>query len=132
MVLTTFDDETAIPLLIAATRHPDPNVRGTAAYDLGNRRRSSEGVVQSIIDRLADPNESVRRSAALALGKFPGQPDLIVLALLRCLHDPSGGVQECAAQSLGCLGENAKVAVPRLVQITKLQVRCARLQVLCD
>jgi len=116
-VLTGFDDEAVVPVLIEAMTNANPRVRVGAVIDLGYRRSSANGVVQSLLNRLADHDAIVRSAAAISLGKFPSQADLIVPALVVCLRDTNSSVQESAAQSLGCFGANAKVAVPQLVEM---------------
>jgi len=120
-VLTLFDDETAIPVLVGATTNSNAYVRSKAVVDLGYRKRSWVGVVQSVLACLTDPEEDVRSAAAFALQKFPSQAGVIVPALTLALQDPSLVVQVNAASSLGVLGEKAGAAAPALEAIVKLR-----------
>jgi hypothetical protein len=120
-VLTKFNDESVIPVLVRATTSHNSEVRKTAMVELGYRRSSAEGVIQSLVDGLADQDEYVRTAAVFASGKFPNQADLVVPALVLHLQDPSSTVRDMAASSLGALGEQAKAAVPALVEIVKRQ-----------
>ena len=118
-VLTRFNDEAVIPVLVRATTNQNSEVRKTALIELGYRRSSANGVIKSLMDGLADQDQNVRWAAAFALGKFPAQADLVVPALVQCLQDTSSTVRSMAVSSLGALGEKARPAVPALVDAVK-------------
>ncbi|EEF57544.1 HEAT repeat domain-containing protein [Pedosphaera parvula] len=114
-LLMNFDNETAIPILLQMATNNNAELRKTALLDLGYRRQGSNGVIQVVLTGLKDPDPNVRAVAVGMLSRFPSEADLVVPALVDILSDSS--LQHLAIQSLGELGEKARPAVPRLMEI---------------
>src|SRR6516165_8224641 len=55
---------------LEAVRDPDPRVRKTAIFKLGNVGPSDADVLPAVTAALKDPDAAVRREAILALVKF--------------------------------------------------------------
>lgn len=104
------DTEEALTALVAALRHPDPDVRRAAARGLG---RVGPPAIPRLKEALADPDREVRRMAVEALGWIgPGA----VPALIDALKDESPPSRRAAARALGRLGPAAKSAESALIE----------------
>jgi HEAT repeat protein len=114
-ILKNFDDGTAIPILLQMAKDKNAELRKTALLDLGYRRQGSNGVIQVMLAGLKDSDFNVRSTAVLMLSRFPSESDLVVPALVETLSDSS--LQSRSIQALGELGEKARPAVPRLIEI---------------
>lgn len=108
--------EAAVPALIQALRHPNPDARGMAAVTLGNLGPAAEDAVPALVAVIQDTNEepNIRTNAAMAVRGFaPSEilPDLI--ELLKC---EDGIVQYWVAESMRVYGT---AAVDRLVDAAR-------------
>lgn len=114
----------AIPLLEAALRHDNPEIRAAAANALAlmiqrrpNTKEALHGTIKQLLDALADEDEFVRKHAASALGQVGDEahqavPILVRMALEEGREDPRW---RFAASALGSMGGAAMEAVPLLV-----------------
>jgi hypothetical protein len=67
--------------IVAAAKHPDPQIRLTAAWVMG-RDNTAQEFHQALAAMLADPDAMVRDNAALALVRFndaSGRPQLLAM-----------------------------------------------------
>lgn len=90
-----------------------PQVRATAAIELGNRRVASETVVQALARTLTDPVPRVRRAAMVGLQRIGPMPQFILPSLTRLLADPDPAVAAQAARLLALQGERV---VPLMIE----------------
>ena len=111
--------KSAIPSLIQAMRHENPNYHEkiyNAFFVLG------VDSVWSVVQALEDVNEKVRIGAAAALKDFsyraPGEWNLVQF-IAEKLRRPNWQDQRLAAIALGEIGEKAKDAVPALVELSE-------------
>ncbi len=80
------------PAIIAETKHPDPQIRLTAAWVMG-RDNSAPEFHQALLGMLADPDPMVRDNSALSLVRFAdasGRPQLVALLQPYVLAAPVG------------------------------------------
>jgi HEAT repeat protein len=85
--------ELAVPPLVAALAHSDPDMRRLAAQSLGAMRVNSPEVVTALASRLDDPVAEVRVNAAVSLGWY-GPAALAHVARLAGLYENMEGAQE--------------------------------------
>jgi HEAT repeat protein len=78
--------EAAVPSLIQALSHPDPEVREQAARSLAVIGPKSVAAVPELIRLLDDESEPVRRQAARALGQVGPAAKAAIPALIRQLE----------------------------------------------
>jgi hypothetical protein len=78
--------EAAVPSLIEALNHPDPEVREQAARALSLIGPKSVAAVPELIKLLDDESEPVRRQAARALGQVGPAAKAAIPALIRQLE----------------------------------------------
>jgi HEAT repeat protein len=137
--LGSFDPEPDgwLEALVAAARHPDPEVRATAAEQLGRRARrpgGGAGWPERTLPLLDDADGDVRWEAVRAMGQAGGDASAAVPGLVRILASPGDpGLREAAAESLGEIGAAAepydrevKVEVARLAAPPLLRVAESR------
>lgn len=104
----------AIPLLKETKENPDWVLRKMSILALGELGVKEE--IQSFIFILLnDEHPEVRVGAAEALGKLKAEE--AVAALIKALDDNASIVQQVSVYSLGLLKEEAKEAVPKLIEI---------------
>lgn len=107
----------ALPRLVAALRHRQPEVRVRAALLLSCRQDYGEGLataVPALLVALQDPEASVRAEVARTLGEIDPGGRSSLGALIDALADPDPAVRVAAAQALGKAGAAARSAVPGL------------------
>jgi HEAT repeat protein len=63
-----------LPDITSRLTHPDPDIRESAAYALGEIGKSAESTIPNLIPLLQDPKPYVRSSAAKALKKLGYKP----------------------------------------------------------
>lgn len=78
--------EPAVPELIKALRHGDPQVRFQAAVVLGRIGPDAEGAVPPLITTLNDTQPPVRKAAARALGQIGPNAAEAVQPLMRIIN----------------------------------------------
>jgi hypothetical protein len=78
--------EAAVPALIEALSHPDPEVREQAARALSLIGPKSTAAVPDLIRLLDDESEPVRRQAARALGQVGPAAKIAIPALIKQLE----------------------------------------------
>ena len=100
-LLSNVAEECDVPLLVAASRHPDNNVRYQAVAALESV--ASRTAVPDLIERLQDDDDPVVLCAICALKKI-GDP-VSVPALIECLKDVE--IAELAASALQEIGTKA-------------------------
>ena len=88
--------EAAVPALIDALHHPDPEVREQAGRALSLIGPKATAAVPELIKLLDDDAEPVRRQAARALGQIgPAAKDAIPALIKQLEHkEPSPGTNE--------------------------------------
>lgn len=82
--------DAAVPSLIEALEHPDPDKRGLAAATLAQIGPAAEQAVPQLVVALNDPDEDVRRMAARALGQIGPQAGEAVPALVEMMVQHEG------------------------------------------
>ena len=87
--------EEAMPSLLAALRHADPDVRRAAARSLG---QAGPPAIALLKQALADPEQEFRRCAVEALGWMG---PAAVPTLIEALKDESPAARRAAARALG-------------------------------
>ena len=108
------DANAAIPALIEALKDPFNQVRGNAAWALGEIHGQPEFAVPALVETLRDTNSLVRTRAACALKKFGADARPAAKALVELLDDPDEQVKDSAAQALRAIDpEAADKAGPR-------------------
>jgi HEAT repeat protein len=133
----------AVPALVKALKDEDGNVQTRALHALGKIGPQVEGVRPALLAALAEPglagvaaaslarlgkdalpdltsvldgkDETARVHAVLALRVIGGEA--IVPLLIKALKDSSAEVRSQAIDSLGRLGELARPALPRLLEL---------------
>jgi len=105
---------TALPQLIAALDHEEPEVRSALAKVIGAQGPSAAKAAPSLIVRLADPDETVADEARLALGRIGSAA---VGPLTRALAHPRAQVRVGAVRALGAIGLEARAAGPALAKL---------------
>ena len=78
----------AVPSLIQALGHRDPEVREQAALVLARIGPDAHNAVPELTAALDDDNTAVRKAAARALGQIGPAADAAVPALMRALVQP--------------------------------------------
>jgi len=112
----------AIPLLTQALNDDDDTVRGYAADALGEIGPESKVAAPALIKLLKDRDAHVRGAAAGALAKVdPGSAPVVVAALSDDLKNEKPEFWGSAAYALGNFGQQAKPAVPLLVNLLKAE-----------
>jgi HEAT repeat protein/Tfp pilus assembly protein PilF len=112
----------AIPPLTKALNDDDDTVRGYAAYALGEIGPESKVAAPALIKLLKDRDAHVRTSAAEALAKVdPGSASVVVAALSDDLKNEKPEIWGSAAYALSSFGDEAKPAVPLLVNLLKTE-----------
>jgi TIR domain/HEAT repeats len=102
----------AVTALIEALRDNQSSVRGPAAVALGQigDKRAVAELIRSLYDE-----EYVRERAAEALGEL--RDTRAIPELVKILNDRSASVRYYTVEALGKFGEDAKSAVPELIQL---------------
>jgi len=93
------------PAIIAETKHPDPQIRLTAAWVMG-RDNSAPEFHQALLPLLADPDAMVRDNAALSLVRFAdasGRPQLAAMLEPATVAAPAGFASGTLRQRLKLL-----------------------------
>ena len=86
---------------LEAVRDPDPRVRKTAIFKLGNVGPSDADVLPAVTTALKDPDAAVRREAILALVKFgPAAKEAAPILIDMRQHDRDALVRSHAANAL--------------------------------
>jgi HEAT repeat protein/lysophospholipase L1-like esterase len=104
-----------VPRLAALASHPDPYVRGFAAFSLGTLGESAASAVPALAGALRFDDAYTRGGAATALAKMGPAARDAVPALVLSLEDTNGDRRWKAARTLGRIGAPAQAAVPLLV-----------------
>jgi HEAT repeat protein len=113
------DEQRAIPALVTALKDPKDDVRGTAAFALGNIASDGKIVVPALVETLNDENDLVREHAARSLGSIQKEAHLAVPALAVALTDKSNSVRDAALTALIRFGREAKDSFQTLVNLLK-------------
>jgi HEAT repeat protein len=95
----------------------DNNVRGSAAYALGELEEVELYVAKQLVGLLEDKDEDVRKQAADTLGKLGLVDPVIAKGLLNLLNDKNAYVRGSAALALGRLGEVKPDIVEQLLNL---------------
>ena len=90
--------------LIQDLQSKDPDVRRTAARELGRQGADSKAAVSALARALKDEDSFVRRFAALALGEIGPQAKDAIPALTAALRDRDMRVIKAATTALGKMG----------------------------
>jgi HEAT repeat protein len=105
----------ATPVLINALKHE--NLRGHAAYILGQIGPDAAAATPALAKLLTDKNERVAQEAAVALANIgPGAKDAVP-ALIEVLRQPDSPHVHAAAYALGRIGPDAAAAKETLVEL---------------
>ncbi len=109
----------AVPTLIAALEDQEVFARSSAAYALGKIGKEAKEAVPALIKALEDQDANVRSSAVRALGEIVPGAKEAVLPLIGTLEDQDANVRSSAVRALGKIGPGAKEAVPALIAALK-------------
>ncbi|HEU4326867.1 MAG TPA: HEAT repeat domain-containing protein [Roseiflexaceae bacterium] len=95
----------ALPALLAALENPEPAVRQSAAYLLGElaARAPDPAVGPALLRTLADPDAKVRKNSAVALGK-QADPTSVAGLVERLDAEPMDYVRPSLILALGRIG----------------------------
>jgi HEAT repeat protein len=93
-----------VEALIADLKSNDPDVRRTAARQLGERGVEARPGLDALVKALKDEDVFVRKFSALALGGIGGEVKGVVPALAGALKDRDKRVVQAAAEALGKTG----------------------------
>jgi hypothetical protein len=99
----------AVPSFVRQAANPDPRVRLSAVWALGDVHAEPSRVVPALVKALSDTNASVRTLAALSLDQVGFAAKPAVPALLQRLSDPDAQVRRIAAQALRRIDYDAAV-----------------------
>jgi HEAT repeat protein len=117
----------AVPALIDLLRDPDSNVRLHAADCLGDIGPLAGAAVPHLVPFLGDTNRIVRWDATVNLGRIHMESALVVPILINSLN-PTNAILPTTISVLGEFGEQAKPAVPALVQLLNSERENVRLE----
>ena len=98
---------------------PNPGVRQTAIFALGETGTLAGPLLPGIIASLGDPHLLVRVNVARSLGRLGQRPEVSLPALREALHDPKPSVRCAAAAAIGDFGSRADAAIPELIQLLR-------------
>jgi|GEM_PF-4900542 len=104
----------AVPSVIGVMGHPNPLVRETTAYALGQFGPVTPEVVPALARALADRDEEVREAAARALWEIGSASYPAVSELIEAVFDERHHVAWTAIHALGAIGSAAIDALPAL------------------
>ncbi len=104
---------TSVPALNELLRDPNPEIRGQAAFALGQFGPLAADAVPALTELLRDPNPEIRGQAATTLGSIGPLAADAVPTLIELLRDPDTGV--CRKRAPMALMNIGKEATPALV-----------------
>ena len=108
------DKVRAIPALTdAASQDDDLEVRRLSIQALGEIGPPAEASISVLLQTLEDSPEAVQVAAALAIARIAPERESYQPVLIRAMRAGNGGV----LMAVGRLGEDAKWAVPTLVEL---------------
>jgi HEAT repeat protein len=81
------------PIIAKACGDPDADVRAHAYYAISKADAREEGVVQALIDGMADTSVHVRRAVAASLGGINPFPTTVLPYMVKLLIDPDERVR---------------------------------------
>jgi HEAT repeat protein len=108
-----------VRVLAEALSDPKTEVRGSAAYVLGELGGLGKAAAPALAKALKDQDKNVRQAVARALGEMSSEVKIVVPALIEALRDSETGVRSAAAMAIGEVGPTAKDAVPALIESLK-------------
>lgn len=111
------DAQLAVPALTNALTDTQYVVRARAATALGAYGTDAVPAIPSLITLSTEDLVLDRNSALDALGSIHSKPDLTLPPLTNALTDPEVTTRLTAARSLGNFGNEAKPAVPALIDL---------------
>jgi HEAT repeat protein len=127
----------AFPVLLAAAKDSDPQVRFSAARALAGRPDRSAEVLPILRGLVKDPSQEVRECAILELKSFvkPGSAEVYTVLpdLVAALDDAKPSVRLLAARALdvyGLLKAEAKHFVPAMARLIREETGIYRLDAL--
>jgi HEAT repeat protein len=97
----------ALPVLLAALKNPNVDVRQAAAGELGRLGLRDRRIVSPLAGALRDPEEVVRHQAGFALRRLAPDTRLLLPELAAALKSPDVEVRINAVEFLGQLGSPA-------------------------
>jgi len=111
-----------LPVLVSSLSDPNPNVRFSAVRAIADFGDQAKPIVPALVRSLEDPDLNTRVITISTLANLQTDPDSVVPALTRTLNeDPDKFVRTDAAMAIGDFGEQAKSAIPALVNARKSQ-----------
>ncbi len=112
-------DGRSVRQLTAALSDPDPEVRKAAAWALGRHTSDASDSLTRLAEVMRlDADPEVRAAAADAIGKMAPLSRVAVGDLAAALRDPAPNVRMYALIALLRLKEDARPAVPELIEAT--------------
>ncbi|NLE57443.1 MAG: HEAT repeat domain-containing protein [Planctomycetes bacterium] len=112
----------AIPALLKATEHHDPDTRSLAAMALGPVAKGQEEAFRRLVEMAQDKHWFIRGNAIESLGRLGLHADQVVPTAIGLLDDREGhdwSPSECAVRALGRFGRAALAAVPAIARRLK-------------
>jgi HEAT repeat protein len=109
----------AVPTLTELLKDPDPSLRQSTAFALGQIGPGSKEAIPSLLEALKDKNDEVRTGAIMALKQIKVDAKTAMPFLLETLKDKNIFVRGFAITWMGTLGPDAKSGVPALLEIAK-------------
>jgi HEAT repeat protein len=108
----------ALPALTNATSSTNQTIREAAVFALAEMGTNAESVLPLLVSLLDDSNSQIRRAAVYAVASVgTNQSDVAVPALVKALDDPDRKVCRPAIFGLRLFGNNADIAVPKLIEL---------------
>lgn len=108
--------DTVFPILLAALREPDRDIRAAAGTALTSLGKPVATELPSLTEALADAKPEVRGVAAGLLGELGPAARAAVPRLADLLGQSDASNRIAAAQALGKIGADAREAVPKLLK----------------
>jgi HEAT repeat protein len=124
LTLTGYADAADVPALVKQLKSTDPDMRRSAAKELGEAGADAKPAITALAEALKDRDLFVRRFAAQALGEIGPDARPAVKALTGALNDPKKEVSQAAATALGKIGAAEPLAA--LVADTKKETTARR------
>jgi HEAT repeat protein len=126
LVILEDDPAPHVKSLAESLSDANADVRGSAAYVLGELSKRARTAVPALAAALKDSDLAVRRAVVRALGEMGDDARSAVPALAGTLKDADAEIRSLTAMSLAEIGPEARVAVPQLIEALKdkeVQVR---------
>ncbi len=105
----------AVPVLVWATRDPNPTVRARAVGLLGNGgdlKPSTEPILDALFPVMSDSEELVRLHVVASISEYTNNPGRALPQLSKALEDPAPKVRAAGAKAVSRFGSRAVSVLP--------------------